>query len=96
LTALRARRFRSASRAWFAGADHRLRLARLHGQMAALCTVEVDAVVKPRSPLTPEEISQVGHLGALGGQAAERMERLAPGARDLPFYDFIFESGGQP
>lgn len=101
LTALRTRRFRSAARSWFAGAERRLRLARLHGQLAAVCTAEVDAITQPylypsRPPLTPEEREQVDHFDALGKQAGKRMDRLAPGDREVPFYEFIFAAPGEP
>lgn len=86
--------FRAAAHRWFAQAPKRLGLARLHGQMAALCRAERDAVTReydwpPRGPLTPEERARVDHLAALGDEAAARMDRLAPGGVGH-FYDFIF------
>lgn len=87
-------RFRARARRWFADAPRRLALARLHGQIAALAAVEVDAVERPyelhRPPLTDEDRSEVAHLRSVGEAAAARMDRLAPQARELPFYDFIF------
>lgn len=92
--------FRAKAHAWFARAPHRLALARLHGQMAVLCRAEADAIARPydvvRQPLTPDEREEIAHLDALGNEAADRMDRLAPGRCSGGFYAFIFDYPGGP
>jgi hypothetical protein len=68
--------------------------------MAVLCRAEADAIARPydvvRQPLTPDEREEIAHLDALGNEAADRMDRLAPGKCSGGFYAFIFDYPGGP
>jgi hypothetical protein len=87
-------RFRARAHAWFAQAPRRLALARLHGQMAALCQAEAHAIGGdewPPRPLTPEEREEIERLMAIGDEAHDRMTKLAGAQRtSSAFYEFIF------
>jgi predicted TIM-barrel fold metal-dependent hydrolase len=90
---------RAKAAAWFRETPRRLALARLHGQMAALCQAEADEIAQsyawpPREPLTPEEREEIEHLMQTADRAHDRMtDHAGPRRTSSAFYDFIFDYG---